>query len=68
MVDTLELVGVALRHNQAVLPSLEVGSFMKFFLSTSGEVPFPVDIDIGAPLPLYPQPGCLLLVSIGVDH
>ena len=50
LVDTLELVGVALCHNQTVLLSVEEFSLIKKIKSASSEVPFPVDVDIGAPL------------------
>ena len=68
LIDTLELVSVALSHDQTVLPSLEELCLIKDLISTSGEVSFLVDVDIGAPLNAATKSGCFLLVSVKVDH
>ena len=65
--DTLELVSVALGHNQAVFLSLEEFGLIEYFVSTSGEVPFPFNIDIGTPFPIFTKPSRLLLVSVQID-
>ena len=66
--DTLELVSVALRHNQAVFLSFEEFGLIEYFVSTSGEVPFPIHVDIGAPLDAATKSGCFLLVSVEIDN
>ena len=68
LIDTLELMSVALSHDQTVLPSLEEFRLIKYLVATSGEVSFLFDVNIGAPLDAATKSGCFLLVGVKVDH
>ena len=68
MVDTLELMGVALHHNQTILFSFEQLRLIKYLVSTSPEVSLSLDYNVGAPFNATAKPSCLLLVSVCVDH
>ena len=68
LVDTLELMSVTLCHNQTVLSTRKEFYPLQHLISTSSEVPLPLHVDVGAPLPLNTKPRRLLLVSVGVDH
>ena len=61
LIDTLELMSIALCHDQTILPSLEEFRLIKYLVSTSGEVPFPVDVDTGAPFPIFTKSGLSLI-------
>ena len=67
LVDTLELMGVALGHDQAVLLPLEHLSLIQHLKPTPCEIPLPFNPYICAPFVDPPQPAAFLLVSVGVD-
>ena len=55
--DALELMGVALNHNQAVFYSLEDLSFIQNIKTTYDRVPLTFYPYISFPLKLHSQPG-----------
>ena len=55
-------------HYQTIFPSLEEFSLMKYFVSTSRGVSFPVDVDVGAPLHAATKSSSLLSVGVKIDY
>ena len=68
LVDALELMSIALHHVKRVLISFEDFRLIELLISTSFELPLSLDQHISRPFPLHSQPGCLLLIRVGVHH
>ena len=68
LVDTLELMGIGLLHDKAVLLPFEDLNLVKDSQIASSEVPLAKNRHTGTPLPVHAQAGPLLLVCAGIDH
>ena len=68
LVDTLELMSIALHHVKRVLISFEDFCLIQFLKSTSFEISFPPDQHISHPFPFHSKPGRFLLIRVGVHH
>ena len=68
LIDTLELMGVALNHGEAVFCSVKYLDLIQHFRLTSYKMPFPLNQHIGAPLPIHSKSGRLLLIGVCVNN
>ena len=60
-------MGVALRHNEAVLGSLEKVSFVKHILIAAGVVALPLHVDVRPPFVHPAKSSCHLLVGVHIN-
>ena len=68
VVLTLELVGVRLTHDQAVLIAPEDVRLIHDLKTTPAEVSFSLNHNNSLPFPGNAKPCCLLLVGVFIDH
>ena len=63
-----QLMGIYLLHDKVVLLPFEDLNLVKDSQIASSEVPLAKNRHTGTPLPVHAQPGCLLLVCVGVHN
>ena len=68
LIDTLEIMSVALCHNQTIFLSHEEVGLIKYLMTSQPEVPCSVDNDIGAPFPIHTTSCGFLLVSVEINN